>query len=368
MNTYRVILQPRAPVKTVPTSNILFGVFCWAKLALFPNEELKQWLNEFKEEPEFILSSCFPVINHRKSLKVFFYPMPILPEIPMEEFNRKYSKDLKSLKKALSRYKKFKKARYVSESVFTEILRGADILEIFDNTRIYPESPGFESYVLTEDKFLNKKDELKPSKTNFISHGLSQKNMVDRLFNTTAGSGQLFYEDSIMLKRNITNFYFLIKTTPEVMENQVLPILKYLNDSLIAGDSYFVLSDEDDLLEPVTQEFFTVPNQTKQKFVTLSPYLPVENEIEIKESYYDILPYWGRVHNSLRWESKSPKTFNILKDRIIFLQEGSVFYVNSPKRYYGKLQKVWENEEAEKKVYQYGMAFPAFFNTQEGIE
>jgi len=370
---YRVFLSPKAKINIFPGSDTLFGAICWGIRWIYGEDKLESLLNDFfNHKRRFLISSVFPVLV-RDNMRVYFFPMPKLPGLTLEEvkelakvYEDKFGRDYKySLVKLKEELKMFEEAEMLSEGLFEKIVRGEksfkDLFEDYykgkqimdyESHTFCPANLGGEvkiigKWLMNNKEFCDIFREKRPPTV--ISFKVSQRNKIDRFTNSTSGAGQIFYSDEIFLKSSLIKLYFLIQTEDI---SYFLPIFRWLSDTGIGGDrtsgkGQFQLSDE-----PEEIELWAVdkPNY----FVALSRYLPQKDEIDLSKEKinYDIISYRSKVETSVF------RSADIWKNRIMYFKEGSIFPINRKKEFYGQLAKV--KQIGKKVIYQNGLAFPVF--------
>ncbi|WP_297887982.1 type III-A CRISPR-associated RAMP protein Csm4 [Sulfurihydrogenibium sp.] len=307
MNIYRVEVKFLSSLRDSISSYTIFGGICWAYRLLYSEDSLLKFLNRYIENPSFIVSSILP----KKEGKNFF-PKPLL---------------LSERSKVLDDYKKLKKLNFISEENFKKVLDGK---------------------IKTEQDLV---DELKNQKepVDLYTKTLQPKTKIDRIFSSTEGDGELFYQEHYYY----TDSFFYILFYNESLKNEVFSSLKLLQDCGIGGDrtsggGKVLFSDpvSDDSLKKY------IENKT-DRFITLSPFI-VDTDIFYEDSFYEYYTFTGAVDNNYDF-----KLTNIWKDKLIYLKEGSNLKVKSRKDVYGEIRKI----DLVKTVYQYGLAFPVYIQS-----
>lgn len=137
-----------------------------------------------------------------------FYPKPIPGEsVDLENLDGKNVEQKRMLINNISKYKKFKKAIYVSEKIFLDILDGVGKntlfqnyldgkIKIFNNMMIKSEECGDIFDISFETVYVST---------------LVQKNSIDRIVLSTGESGQTFYQTEYFGSR-IFSLHFLVRT------------------------------------------------------------------------------------------------------------------------------------------------------------
>ncbi len=350
MKTYCVRLIPITSFQAFPSSDTLFGALCWGIKRLYGTERLLEILCQFDTDcPPFVLSSAFPLLAGRNDASLFFYPKPITAGLrvgDVEDITKTITgKDFKkALVEVITKYKKFKKLEYLSESLFTAAVKGAPEKDLFNEylkDGIKPVGP-----------MLMKKDECicfwGDSNSKAFKTETVQKNSIDRLTMSTGGDGQTFYQSEIYISAAVS-LHFLIKTSGIDL---LVPVLKYLEDKGIGGNrstgkGRFKIELMGEKVSPTVQG--------SQAFVNLSRFIPSNEEIywDSTVNCYDIFPYRSKVESEGEFKGE-----DIWKHKIMYLKEGSVLMAKEQKSFYGFCPVVKEIDG--QKIRQNGMAFPVF--------
>ena len=346
MKIYQIKLTPSSSFQSFPSSDTLFGAICWGIRRIYhessDKNSLVDILREFQLNPKFVISSAFPYIEEENNA-LPFYPRPILESISASNIN-KMEQTKKKIVDIISSYKKFKKAEYVSASLFIKILNSTSEGELFKT--FYNGGIKLTGKLLMDnEEYKTIFEKLKPESKSIAV----QKNSIDRLTMSTSGEGQTFYQ-----QENFTNpafkLHFLMKT------NEIdffRPVFRYLEDKGIGsnrtvGKGRFRIK----ILNRVSLGDNKFP-----KFITLSRYIPdvFELNTDSKSMYYEIFPYRSKIDSEAEFKGE-----DVWKSRVMYLKEGSCFEAKEIKEYYGKLPVV--KEIKGQKIYQNGLAFPVFGN------
>jgi len=335
LRVYKVnFLSISSPIRTYT----LFGALCWAYRLSYGEDKLISFLNNFKNEPVFLLSSLFPIIrysekcNSSETKEAFLFPKPILPLKNKCKTNQK-SSDLKEICNKRER-KKYKKAQYITEEVLKDFIEGkineeADFIENNEYS-VYEKNIIYKS-----NSELNFKSQIKST--------LLTKNVINRITSTSANlytEEAIFFDTQFFLAKFYDNGF--IKTF-EILLRIVEEFGLGKNKNIGWGKIKFENTNELQWLDN------NIDNE--EKFITLSPIIPTNN-IDISKSFYDFEIYKAPVEN----------TFNnfLLKQKVIYLKEGS-FITSSSQNYKGQLKQVIK----DKPIYQYGLEFPIKVNNNE---
>lgn len=349
MKVYKISLQPQSAITSIPSSDTTFGAICWGIRILYGESRLKEILSRFiSNDPPFILSSSFPV----SVSGTVFLPKPKLKRLNPETIRVTAKERCKNDERkeamfdVMSKYRRFSKFSYLSQSLFNSVLEGSTtektLLEDYIDGR-----------VIEKSGFLLKKEEDDVPEGEFIQDQIRVRTRIDRLSGSTAGEGEMFHDEVKLIRRNYSLF-FLLKTNEIGFLYPLLGRDKFLSDHGIGGDrniglNQFKLSVDEVDLKSVGEG---------KRFVTLSRYVPSPGEIDTNgdEICYDVVPWVSRVDNSLDFQGK-----RFIKDRVFYMKEGSTFKAKEKKEFYGTLLEVCNIDGIP--IYQNGFAFPWFFNS-----
>ncbi len=372
MKTYIIKIRPYSSISNFPSSDTLFGAFCWGIRYIYTESELVGMLDKFyHHKNSFILSSCFPMLS-KNNYQIYFFPTPCLPDITPDEtdelaqkYETKFNKGKKySMVKVMEELKKLKKVEFVSEKIFSEIINGKmDMRRLSENyyaegcfpekkTSFTPENLGgriklLGKFLLNSEEYLNffGKEKRPPS---LIKSEIIQKNLIDRFTMSTSGAGELYYSSEIFLNP-LVKLYFLVRTNNI---DYFKPVLRWLSDTGIGGDrtsgrNQYEISDN-------IKEMKLPESLSPNCFINLSRFLPKKNEIDFskKPLFYNLLPYRSKVESSVF------RDVDIWKKRIIYFKEGSIFPLKEKKFFYGELKDI--KEIKKKKIKQNGLTIPVF--------
>ncbi len=338
MKHYIVHLKPRSSYEIPLHSDTLFGAVCWGIRMLYGEQKLLQILEVYKKSPPFLLSSAFPCRFDGREYQ-YFLPKPLLKPISVDELDRlkekkkqpnePYHSNEKLKKVWLSgEYKKFKKIKWIHLANFKRILKNPS------------ESILFADYLdgyLAEPKF---------SKT-----GTAQKNSLDRLTQSTAGSGNTFYVPETAFRESY-GLYFLLKTKD--IDEYMRPVLRFLEDSGVGpnsrtGKNWFTVS-------VIDKNLFDTEAQQKpgDAFITLSRYIKAE-AIKTDASFYQVASIRSKVESRLEFAGE-----DVWKYRVSYFTAGSMIAPENKSENYGGLFPV--KVINGKTIYQYGYAYPVWLN------
>jgi len=122
MPLFRYTLTPKGAFGTLMRSDTLHGHLLCAAAERHGESKASQLIELFEADaPPFVCSSAFPQ---------GMLPMPCLPPIPRRDFKK--SDGEKTLFKDLTKYKKFKKSKYIPISLWKELREGMSLARLFE--------------------------------------------------------------------------------------------------------------------------------------------------------------------------------------------------------------------------------------------
>lgn len=334
MKEYVIHLIPRSNFEIELHSDTMFGAICWGIRMLFGEKKLLSILEEFtKNDPPFLLSSAFP---WREFLgkRIYYLPKPILPPLSASEIKSLINKSISNLQpyntekmyimEITSKYKNFKNLKWIPISRLKNTLK-----QISEHLLFIDYLDGY----IKEIKF--------------AEVGIVQKNRLDRLTESTSGSGEVFFTSTIVYKQNY-GLYFLLKT--KNIDEYLRPVLMFLQDSGIGpnsktGKNWFNVEIEEKKL---------FDSYEGNAFMTLSRFVCSDN-INIEKSFYKVTVVRSKVESRLEFAGE-----DVWKNTVTYLNTGSIISPQEKKTYYGKIIPV--KEIAGKTIYQYGYAYPLWLN------
>ena len=288
-------------------SDTVFGALMYSISQLYP-EKVEEMIEEFKNNPPFLLSSPFPyTFNEGKIVR--FYPKILLKQKLLDE-------------ELFDNVKKYKKIKYIEENIFYMIIRGEiseeDIIKNLDD---YAHDNGF----------LRSKD----YKISF-SRTVIPNNSINRITNM---SDEIFYTSGMEFKKNM-GLYFYVKFNDESYIPIVKSSLKFLKDRGFGGNISVGKGQFD---YEITDEDVKTLDGDAKFFINLSRFIPSDSDLEKigNSSLYEIASKRGR--------SSSGE----IKKQIRFFKEGSIFPVYADT--YGCIVDVGSDNSPS---IEYGFAFP----------
>lgn len=302
------------PLSTFPKlhSDTLFGALTSAISELYP-DLVNDMINEFDEgRPPFIISSTFPAIFDEDN-KIKFYPKIIMGS-DFAGIDTKVIKD-------------YKKVDYVEENIFHALING----DLSENELLN----NYNDYYRFSNLLMSDKIDVDIG----FGENILPNNSVNRLIHET----KIFYTQGDSYKN--LGLFFLVKLFDEKYSDIIESSIKFLKDrgfgrDISTGKGHFDFEIEDN------EDF--VENSDENMFVTLSRFIPNDDELRMINdySYYEI--------GSKRGRDKSGE----IRKQIRFFKEGSIF--PNYQLNYGKIIKSgFDNPAVE-----YGYVFPLRFKRE----
>ena len=356
MQTYEVKLKPKGFIQSFqnpsfPSSTTLFGAICWGIKAIHGENELKNFLSSFSDSPPLVITSSFPLLQ-KEDFHCRCFPKPKLPSLEPGEL-RKIAGSRKSSSpfQIASEYKSFKGIAFLSESLFLEVLAGKGEKALFSEY-LEGKIEKVGDIALTKEE----SERLWGEKPLLLPRGFPMaRNKVDRLLSSSTGAGEFFYDFKLPFLPEMSLF-FLLKVKDITL---LKPVLRFLEDNGIGGERAIGMnhfSIQEGKLES------SLPTEGK-KLVTLSRWKvnPEELDMNKKEEFrYELLPLRGKVETGFDFKDKKLGSREGWKGKTLYFAEGSILVVNKGSQsHYGS---IWQSLKFEdKKIMDYGIAFPAFF-------
>ncbi|MFW5890865.1 MAG: type III-A CRISPR-associated RAMP protein Csm4 [bacterium] len=328
MKTYRVTLTPKGTMSKIPDSQTLFGAFCWAYLDLYGEKSLEELLdNYFAHDDKFVVSSAFP--NG-------FLPAPLFQWYKTEDIDKLSTNRTKF--EVMSKLKKFKKVKYVTENLFDMLLMGDISVDVIVKDIIFQRN----QYSICGNVLGLDYEDLSLS----ISSQNSFKNSINRLSNTTGDGGNLYYFNTVNLNRGSKLFFFM--STDNI--DKYLPVFNLLSHGAIGGDRS---SGNNNFQVELDDEFDPPVKDDRNWRVLLSKYIPknIDKEIDKEKSLCKIDTVHSKVENRM---------FKVYDKEIIDIfsavQEGSIIYKKESLLGHLKIRNQ-ASKKFEHNVYYNGIAF-----------
>ena len=300
LKLYSVLYKPRSNFKEIPNSWTIFGSICWYYRIFYSKEELENLLENFENNPKFLISSPTFIKND-----IEFFKKPNLGGSVVFKDDNEYRK-----------YKKFKKIQFIDRQTLIKILEG----EIKDNNDLFQK---------TKDNIV---DEI-------ISNTVFPHVSINRITFTTDESK--FFIEKCYSINSFLKFYILFfdENLIEKLE-PVLKILYFSGKGISRGIVEFIEFKEEIELSKYIKE-------KSNKIYLLSPSF-YDEKFDLENSYYDIITTLGIVDNYFDFKKL------IIKGKFIYLSNGSIIQLKNISDYYGSSSFIKYNFN---KIYQYGYSF-----------
>ncbi|WP_457680694.1 type III-A CRISPR-associated RAMP protein Csm4 [Thermovibrio sp.] len=327
---YKIVIEPKSYFTSTLPAYTIFGALCWAIRFLKGEDALEEFIEEAKEG-KVLLSSAMPKVGDEE---LFFKPV-IKPErIEKEDLTGSPSSIKDSEFRSFIKY--FKKVRFIRRELALGVI----------NRKI----KGEKELAKELFRFWNEKDSFSIL-LEAIPHA-----KIDRILGTTAGSGELYFEEAYRFKgQKIKLFFFVALKNDSILNDYILPGLKLLEDWGIGGNKSIGFGDFSLEGEETDSEIASILNRRGKTFTTLSPVLPKDSFL-LKKSYYNLSTYIGTFESGFIQKLWKPKLFYLLEGSTLELQNS----VNEP----GFLHKVAEVDG--KFYYQYFLPFPLYWRNFDG--
>jgi len=345
MESYLIQLRPLSGLKSGLASHTVFGNICWQLRELNPPLFQKVYDSFSQGTPPFILSSIFPCIIKEN---IYFFPIPLFAPLN-SKFVKNEAKDKHDKIRLIQNMKTFKKIQWVTLPILKLLLLQKSYDQLFTQTTFLQNlSDELPTEYISFRNFLFTKMEIKKiiphydKPTKFITQIDTQKNSINRFFNTTGKSGEIYYQTEWYF-HPIFDLFLLCNTTEEgcsVLES----VFKLIEDSGLGGKKS---TGSGQIKYLGIKKYSELNTENGSKFCTLSRYIPATNEVQ--PLYYNLI--------SLR-----PKSYgfsgNPWKAKLRMFGEGSIFQVKGAKNHFGKCPIVCRVDGIE--IIQYGLAYPVF--------
>ena len=297
-------------------SDTLFGAITYAISELYP-DEVDSMINEFENEPPFLLSSTFPFVFAGNNEAIRFFPKLIL----------KSSDD--DFEISVKDFKKYKKVEYLEEELFFKLINGEiSEKEIISNLDVYHKE---KNLLMIKDRKLNAG----------FSENIIPNNKINRLTSET----KIFYTSGNEFEN--AGLFFLIKFYNKEYIPKVKAAMRFLRDrgfgkDISVGKGHFDYV----VIDNYSIDNFLKDSDSMEYFITLSRYIP-----DIDKGELDII----KEDSNYEIDSKRGKGYNgDIRKQIRFFKEGSIF--KGKNDFYGRL--VPSSTVDSSPSYEYGFAFP----------
>jgi CRISPR-associated protein Csm4 len=367
---YAVYLLPRASFVSSIGSDTLFGALCWAVRALSGANELEATLKRFAEAsatgalPPFAISSAFPFLHH-DGLRVRLYPKPLIPELRSEqvkslaERERQRYSALRLFQQATAavseKAKRVKDATYVSEELFTQLVRRqTDACHLCE--RLVERGSDDADILRWGSALITHRERSRVQAQElhaFAAEGDVQRNEIERIALATA-EGRLFFTHEMFLHREQAGLWFVLRTDDR---NLITPLLRYLADTGIGGERSVGKGHFDIPLEEIHE--LDLPRADQPNcFVTLSRYIPTDGECDFRQ---EPLAYTITAIRPKHEASVDGSGHHTYKRLLRVFEPGSLFPFRERKEIYGRIVNVGRTAATGGfEAYHSGLAVPVF--------
>lgn len=325
--------------RTWPRADTLFAALCLELRSLYGEEALTGFLHAFPSAtnpsamPPILLSSAFPYLG-LGDYRLRLYPRPALALKGRDRDEGGQPTD-----------KGFKKVALVSESLFTEWLRGEDVSKeqqaenLLQDKEIWVTTTERQPILATlKEMRLNRK-----GREAFWYEEPVPRVTIDR----ATSSSQIYHSGRVRFAPG-SGLWLAIRWLDENWRDKVTAALKSLGDAGIGGERSAGYGQF--TLNSASGE--SLPNVIGGRQITLAPYQPTVTEVQEKVlgegASYGLLLRRG-------WLG-SPENGSLRHQTVRMLAEGSCFVGNGRSHYGGLVNVTPPN--APHDVYRYGLAFP----------
>ncbi len=291
---YKILLRFNSSFLSPLQADTIFGHLCWAVYYKEGEDELKKFLQPFREnDPPFLLSDGFPVIS-KNDIEIELLPKPLTADRILRDDT-----------------KRIKKIEWVKIDDFNKIRK-------------------YEQFQLEEIE-----NPFKPF--------LSVHNSISRITSSSLPEAGVYSLKEYFVHK----IFILIKALNENVIDRVAELFKFLSNSgyggkKSAGKGQFAI-------ESIAS--FNILSEIHQAngFVTLSNFCPSQGDPT--EGIYKIFVKYGKLGGELTFSG------NPFKKPLLMIKTGSVFKINGAIReFYGRM--VENICDIKPQVLQYAYAFP----------
>lgn len=317
MNTYKITINPLSPFGTPLQSDTIFGQCVWILRYLKGNDFIQKFLDDLKQGKKyFVVSSGF--LNDEIIL-------PMIPINPKKEneIKNKFEEKLNSEEKSKAKFlfylfkKQNKRKKIKLQELFENLQRHIDYF-----------------YGLQEDKidaFLEFLRGARKNKTKYNVDEIIMRNSINRRTNTV-NEGNLFsviytfYKEGAQINIYVKTDYF--------NQNEIREIFDFLGKFGFGADS----STGKGLFSVEDVKEIQLPSPDNPNYIlSISNYIPDENETDLSKSYYDMFLKQGKLGG----EYSSGIGVNVrsyIKTPLLMIKESALLKINEIKEVYGKIE------------------------------
>ncbi len=373
MDRYAVYLKPRGSLASPIGSDTIFGAVCWA-LETLKLVKVGELLANFSP-PKYAFSSLFPAcrVEHNSNVEIVrFFPRPLMSGLApaqIEELSaelretsafKERPKPAATVKVVENEKRWLKKATWMSESLFTEIVeQGLTTFDLYRRIDAAPSKIQIVGGMLTGEADYRRMRRALDVDKGFIQSEAVQHNQIDRVLGASA-EGLLFFEQETFF-RGGAGLWCLAQTQDEEAKRWLEAAFRYLSDTGLGanrttGKGHF---------EITLGELTKLPDagENANAMVTLSCYLPKEGEwrADRQPLRYTLEMVWAKREAKFPRVIEGGRSAPIYKEPVRMFTPGSVFPLNQRAEVYGRLaQVVKAKDNGGVAVWQSGLAVPVF--------
>ncbi|HRU66852.1 MAG TPA: type III-A CRISPR-associated RAMP protein Csm4 [Spirochaetota bacterium] len=306
-----IYLKPYSAMAWIPPSDSIYGMIFTAMSAMKPYYDIEKILKGFIDgNPQFLISSAFPYTGSSDG-RIHYLPKPLSIDT-----NKNVTCNSVEEYRELKRYKK---QNLITDNEFNYIAKGK----------------------FSDKENLKKIQSKEPYQSVDVMH-----NGINRLTGTVTESILFEHREYVFAKDS--GCYFLVKGDSDLLHGA----LNFLSDFGIGGNNSI---GKGQFRWSIADAKFLKENPEGDSFVTLSRYLPAEDEIESicksDKAFYLLEHIRGTL--GTHWTGNS----RIWKKSVTVFSPGSVF-PNGKKSIYGAVAQVKDlSEGIPHPVYYTGYAF-----------
>lgn len=321
--SYKIQIKPLSSFITPIQADTIWGSFCWALKYIKGETELEEFLNTYKESVPLILSSGIPD---------GFIFKPILKPAKTESINNLIKKIFGTDKK--ENIRRIKKLKNIKAQIFIPLIIFQKIKDSLNEEN------------LLENLFYSKNNHP------VFNFALVFRNTINRITGNVKIEGglhphkEIFFSSDIKINIFLKTNYFNI--------NDLYDIFNFIS---ISGFGRYSSTGKGAFkINEIKEEEIDFSVSNPNAFMSLSNFVPSGNDP--KNGFYNLITKWGKLGGDFARGSVP------FKKPIIMMTEGSTFYDEKIKEYYGLLL---ENIHKNKKIKHYAFSFPLGVNINENL-
>ncbi|MEM2583010.1 MAG: type III-A CRISPR-associated RAMP protein Csm4 [Candidatus Thermoplasmatota archaeon] len=263
-------------------SDTLFSAFCNVYRLLYGIEKTNKLIEEFKNNPPFLISSAFPANDD-----ILFFPLPKSANL--------YSTDEKL-------NKKLKRVEFVSEEIFKILIKNGE-LEVR------------EDWLTGDGKGVSK---------NKVENLWEEREVARVAIDRKTSSSEIYYHGEIIFD----GLHFLIDLKDEKYRKEIETTVRVMGKEGIGGERTYGKG----LFDKIEFKEIEIDENNSKWYVILSMYYPKKEELNGLKGYFDYTIRGGWAY--------SPDERSLRKKFLRMFVDGSVFN----KKIVGEIVKVGEGE------------------------